>query len=103
ASQQAGGPTGAATQVEHALAGAQVHEANGLLGDVEVMAFHLLAAARLGPAIEFFAQNLVGGWSRFHATFPYCQGRWPPDQARRSYKLIAFAFRNSATRSYHAF
>src|SRR5436309_292473 len=45
---------------EHTCAGAKVHQANGLLSDVEMMALHLLAFTFGGPAIEFLLQLFVG-------------------------------------------
>ena len=44
----------------HALSGAQIHQTDRFLGDVEMMALHLLAFAFGGPAVEFMLQFLIG-------------------------------------------
>ena len=58
--QQPSGPSRPAAQIEHSLSGTQVHQADSFLRDIKVMAFHLLAFALLGPAVEFVLQALVG-------------------------------------------
>src|SRR5256885_7833615 len=41
--QKPGSPASAASQIKHTFSRTQIHQSNGFFGDVEVMAFHLLA------------------------------------------------------------
>jgi hypothetical protein len=51
--QKPGSPAGTASEIKHTFAGTQIHQPDGFLRDVKVMAFHLLAFTLIGPAIEF--------------------------------------------------
>src|SRR5207302_9170237 len=58
--QKACGPARAAAQVQHALAGTKVHQAERLFGDVEMVILHLRSFTGRGPAVEFLLQLFVG-------------------------------------------
>jgi hypothetical protein len=51
--------------------GSGIHVAEGLFGDIEMMVFHLLTLAGLGPAIEFLLQVVIGSSLLFgHCSIP---------------------------------
>ena len=58
--EQAREPAGAAANVKDIFVGADVHAVEHGEGDGEMVFLHVLAAAGFGPAVEFFAEEIVG-------------------------------------------
>jgi hypothetical protein len=58
--EEADEPAGAAANVEDIVVGADLHAVEDGEGDGEMAFFHLLTAAGGGPAVEFFAEEVVG-------------------------------------------
>ena len=62
--QNARKPSSAAAHIENIVGGLDLHQAERGLGDGPVVVLHRFALARIGPAIEFFSQVLLGFWVR---------------------------------------
>jgi hypothetical protein len=80
--QNACGPSRPTTQIEHALPGFQAHEPQGGFRDGQMVLLHFLAAALLGPAVEFLLQNLV----RSH------EKEWPVASLQLWFSVLAIRY-----------
>ncbi len=53
-------PAGAAADVENVFVGGDLHELEDWLGDGPVVVLHGFAFSGVGPAVEFFAELILG-------------------------------------------